>query len=324
MPVKKVRTVDADGFYQDEYVAVEETPKVQPGTTISRNNQLVATEPARHGVVGPLDRYAREDFDNREKTEAYIGQLAADGERFKKDFPQVPFSDDADGKANTLAVNTWLSDHGVGGTYLNLVKALNDVFQQLVFNPSAAGLTLYGTRLTGQALVNRMPQADYDRMFRPVPAPRPDYENQTAAEFKATHPEGWEYKKKAVMEHDVNFTARQVEDFTALRPEYIKTAENRQLLLDTIRENRAQVNVNSLLIAFDQLVKSGKMTTNSNVDLRVGNTRRVDFTGEGAGRERSLSDAQDKALRFVRTHSSKEIEERTQRDPAFRAALNSL
>jgi len=324
MAVKKVRTVDADGFYVDDYVQVEEPPKVQRETTISRNNKLVSTEAARHGVVGPLDRYAKEDFDNWEKTQAYIDQLAADGERFKKDYPQVTFADNADGKANTLAINTWFVEHGVGGTYLNLVKALNDVFQQLIFNPTAAGLPQYGTRLTGQGLVNRMPQADFDKMFRPVPAPRPEYENQTAAEYKAAHPEGWECKKKAVMEHDINYTARQVEDFTALRPEYIKSDENRQLLLDTIEENGAQVNVNSLLIAFDQLVKSGKMITNSNVDLKVGNTRRVDFTGEGAGHDRSLSDAQEKALRFVRSHSSKEIEERTQRDPAFRAVLNSL
>jgi hypothetical protein len=319
MTVKKVRTVDEDGFYVDDYVKVEEPPKAdQRVTTISRNNRLVATEPAGHGVVGPLDRYAKEDFDNREKTEKYIEQLQADGERFKKDFPQLIFSDTADGKANTLAVNLWLTDHGVGGTYVNLVKALNDVFHELIFNPSAAGLSQYGSRLTGAALVNRMPQVDFDKMFRPVPAPRPDYEKQTAAEFKAANPEGWKYQQQQVKDRDIDYTTKQVGDFVALRPQYIRSDENRELLLDTIEKNGAQVNVNSLLIAFDQLVQSGQMKTNDDVDLTVGGTRRIDFAGNAT----PISETKETALRWARNHTATEIGERLRRDKPFKALLD--
>jgi hypothetical protein len=245
-------------------------------------------------------------------------------QRFRRNYPHVPFDDTTEaGKKNLTAVAEWLQKYKVAGDLQNLVECLNDIWDQIIFSPAAADRPDLGRDASGKVLADRLDAAQFMWLLSPHPAAfKADVTEpgMSAADYKKQHPEGWEEFRQREREADIAYIAKQVDQFKALRPQYIPTDQNRQMLLDAVAEAHLQIDANTLADVFDRLVKAGKIKANQDVEIKLLGIRRTDFAG---GVTVEPSKLKQEALQWVKSHSSREIEARLITDKDFRDVLNS-
>jgi hypothetical protein len=240
-------------------------------------------------------------------------------QRFHVLYPQVIFDETENGQKNVKAIGAWLQKHQVAGELQNLVECINDIWDQIIFSPASAGRPDLGRDASGRVLADRLDAAQFQWLLSPHKNLKPD-DTLSAAEYKTLHPEGWEEFRQREQEADIAYIAKQVDQFKALRPQYIPTEQNRQMLLDAVAEAHLHIDANTLADVFDRLVKSGQMKANQDVEIKLPGIRRTDFAGGGSVEPSTLK---QKALQWVKGHSSREIEARLSTDKDFRNALNS-
>ena len=247
----------------------------QPRNSLQQQREARKTQ----APVGKLERFKAEELADDSKKQAYLQRLEADGLRFLNNYPQFSASGE-DGTANFKAMNAWLSGHGVGGTYDNLVKAFNDIVAtDLILNPAAIGLARHGQRLTSRQ-IGRIPSGDYLKLVSPFrDEPDKPVEEQTAAEYRKSHPEAFAELHAPAKQMELAYIKDSVAKFKQLAPEFISSDANAQTLVKEVVARGLRINQASLLVVFNELVAAKKMAVNESVDVTVGSTRRVDFSG---------------------------------------------
>jgi hypothetical protein len=150
--------------------------------TFFRNGQSVSAVPNTRGVTGQLEQ-------PEQPAKEYLEKLNDDGRLFMSEYPQIIWQNE-DGQENFSVITTWLKAKGVGGTYPNLLIALNNIYRELIFNPSTIGLTIYMDRITGVEAERIMPAVHFDTLLKPYRRVKQD-DLLSAAEHKAAHPNAW-------------------------------------------------------------------------------------------------------------------------------------
>jgi hypothetical protein len=181
----------------------------QPRNSLQQQREARKTQ----APVGKLEHFKAEELTDDSKKQAYLQRLEADGLRFLTNYPQFASAGE-DGAANFKAVNKWLSAHGVGGTYPNLIKAFNDIVAtDLILNPSAIGLARHGQRLTPRQ-IGSIPSSDYLKLISPFrDEPEKPVEEQTAEEYRKTHPEAFDVLREPVRKMEERYILDAVEKF---------------------------------------------------------------------------------------------------------------
>jgi hypothetical protein len=285
-------------------------------------------------LIPDIQQEAWESIEDPEERNKFIedrmDHIQQEVQRFRVTHPQVILDETEAGQHNFKVLADWTKAHGVAGEYQNLVEAMHDCYRQLTFQPSVAGRPELGKQASGQHFENKLNAEQFDWLLQPhAPYAKADlYEPRlSAAAYKAKHPEAWKFQTDQVAAYEVAYVTKEVDAFLQLRPAFISTDENRKMLLDAVKDAGLKINQTSLMLSYDNLVKSGRIKSNDSVSFKLPGITRTDFAeaiGEDSGRESRLSAEQVAALKFVKSHSSKQIAERTQNDPAFRAALNRL
>ncbi len=293
------------------------------------------------GRVGPLHKTPSiqerlegiEDTEERQRIwDEFHEHIDSVMGRFKNLYPHIPLDDESEaGLHNQKTIAEWINTHFVGCELHNFIECVQDAYRQIYFTPSAAGRPdLSKSPRLGSYFEPRLNSVDFSWLFESHPAyQKADlYEpEKSAKQYREAHPEAWKFQTDQVAAADAAFVAQQVKQFLELRPQFVSTDANKKMLLDAVKEAGLKINQSSLMLCFDNLVKVGKMTGNESVSLKFPGVTRTDFAeanGEGSGRDIGLAETQKAALKFVASHTAEQIRERTQKDPAFRAALDRL
>jgi hypothetical protein len=153
---------------------------------------------------------------------------------------------------------------------------LNDTFMNLVFNPARIGIgNTY--RMTGAVAARSLSSKELDALLKPSADAPKSVDEMSAAEYREAHRDDFANPEATEMEQ--RYWEFECQKFLENEPSYIPTIDNRQMLVKFINDSGLKLNQGSLMHAFNELTKSGRMKKNEAVDVRVGSTRRVDFAG---------------------------------------------
>jgi hypothetical protein len=249
-----------------------------PGTVDGHQTGRVGTLVPKPEVVKNWNQI--QDEEERQKAwEDYRDHLESEVGRFNALYPQIVSAGEV-GEQNGKIIRAWLQARGVDPELANIQAALQDFYRKLIFDPSAAGRPELGKQATGMEYESKLDAEQFLWLLTPhAPCSKPDpYEpQQSAAEFKRKHPEGWEHERKQVQDMEVRYVEEQVKKFMELAPAYDPTPTNRTTLLAAVEASGLRITQASLLEVFNRLVDAGRMKKNESVDLKVGVTRRVDL-----------------------------------------------
>jgi hypothetical protein len=231
------------------------------------------------GVVGKLDAVA-ELAPTAELTPKAQTRLNIEVAAFRAAYPQVIFEGE-DGVKNKTRIAVWMKARNAAFTFTNLVQCINDIVTGIIFDPGIIGLGKYNTnRMSGDTAVRSMPSQDFDRLLKPYAGNvAKQTDAMTSEEYKRAHPEAWEDLNAPVLAMEKRYVEDAVQKFLIVCPSYIPTDSNRAAILKFVKDADMVVNQASLMLAFDELTKAGKMAANESVSVKVGSTTRTDFNG---------------------------------------------
>jgi hypothetical protein len=319
---------------------------VIPKQNISLAEQQAArkADPGRRGVVG---RLAHPPFNTlneaeeliasgqmtREEAQAYLDMIQSDAVKFSRDYPQCPIASDTEaGQHNRKIISQWLVEHGnLHGTYQNLVQCMNDSCLDLLFDAGRIGMGALGGIRRGSVLAKSASPHQWEMLMQPQPEVEENPEARMSAEaYKQAHKDGWDDLQQEAVNQEREYFRVCFEQFLQLRPAYLRTEANQELIRKTLREWEVRVSVEALCGIFDNLVRPGLMETNQAADLRIPGVRRVDFASTAAAEISSRpNDPTGKVLRAGAWHTlpasrmtANEIEYLCRTNPEFRRALD--
>ena len=158
----------------------------------------------------------------------------------------------------------------------------------------------------------------------------------SAEEYKAAHPDGWKDLREQVQPHEKNERQKIVDQLLQFRPQYVRSDENMNMLANALRSAGAPFTFSNLVAAFDELVASGKMKTNTAVDRKENGLRMVDYSKTGSREavypnqraalpEKQMTDsALENLVAKIPSMSSAEFEQHCRTNRAFRYRVNWL